>query len=101
MYGYQMTIDVGMLFRRMYCCKCGTKLKRRSTSRLIKEGELGYDYSRNFGCHYILGPLSAPQIHVRYVYVCPNCKQVTTYEQQCEIAKKQKQAKTKILEEKK
>ncbi len=101
MSSFEAEIDVGMLFRRMYCCKCGTKLKRCSTSRLIKEGELGYDNSRKFGRYHILIPSSTPQIHVRYVYVCPNCKQVITYEQQCEIAKKQKQAKTKILEEKK
>lgn len=99
MNGYSMEIDVGMLFRRMYCSKCGTKLKRTNTSRLVKKGELGYD--EHLAMRWIIVPASTPQVHVRYVYVCLNCKQVTTYEQQCIIAKKQKQAKTKILDTKK
>ncbi len=98
MYGYDMEIDVGVLFRRMYCCKCGTKLKRTSISRLVKKGELGHDE------HLVPMRVAiytySPQIKVRYVYICPKCKQVTTYEQQCQIAKRQRKAKTKILEEK-
>ena len=96
MYSYDMEIKVGMLFRRMYCCKCGTKLKRRSTSRLINKGEVGYDEDPLWGMHWYT---SGSQVTTRYVYICPNCKQVTTYDEQCKIAKKQKQAKTKILEE--
>ncbi len=91
-------IEVGMLFRRMYCCKCGTKLKRDSRSHIYNKGEVGYD-DRPASRGGIL--IDLPQMHVLYVYVCPKCKNVTTYEEQCEIAKKQKQAKTKILEEKK
>ena len=94
--GYEMEIDVGMLFRRMYCCKCGTKLKRRNTSHLYKKGEVGYDENPLPGIHIYAG---TSQVQTRYVYLCPNCKQITTYDQQCIIAKKQKQAKTKILEE--
>ena len=100
MYGFHMEIKVGMLFRRMYCYKCGTKLKRASTSRLVKKGELGYD-EHSLSLRFGAIPMSCPQIHVRYVYVCPKCKQVTSYEEQCQIAKKQKQAKTKILDDKK
>ncbi len=96
MYDFHLEIKRGMLFRRMYCCKCGTKLKRRSTSRLVNKGEIGYINNILPGI-YFGGPTS--QIQVRYVYICPNCKQITTYDQQCIIAKKQKQAKTKILEE--
>ncbi len=99
MYSYEMSIKVGLLFRRMYCFKCGTKLKRRRTSHLYKKGEVGYKEDRHGYGHYILGPLPSQQIRVQYVYICPNCKQITTYDQQCIIAKKQKQAKTKILEE--
>lgn len=95
MHSFHMRIEFGMLWRRMYCCKCGTKLKRRSTSKLVNKGELGYENMKYL--HIYGGPTS--QIQVRYVYLCPNCKQITTYDQQIIIAKKQKQAKTKILDE--
>lgn len=97
MAGYSVEINFGMLFRRMYCSRCGTKLKRQSYSSEHRKGELGYE--KHFRPRISVSSLET-QIIVRYDYVCPYCKRVTTYEQQCLIAKKQKKAKTRILDSK-
>lgn len=91
--GYEATIPSGMIFRRMYCCKCGTKLNKCKTSKVYQKGEIGYQ-------NHILGHptigMDKKEI-ATYVYKCPCCSRVTTYEEQLRISKVQKQSKSLIL----
>ena len=94
--GYKGTIDVGMLFRKMYCHKCGNILKRKKVSNIYKKGEPGY-------VNTILGSptIGMDRIElVEYIYHCPNCSSEITYDEQCIVAKKQKRLKKRILVEK-
>ena len=93
--GYETEIPVGMIFRRMFCHKCGTKLKKEKMTKLIKKGEEGY--SNDILGHSTLGMSEISRS--LYVYKCPNCNSLISYEKQCVFAKKQKQLKKKILDE--
>lgn len=35
--GYKGTIDVGMIFKKMYCKNCGTKLKIKKNTEIVKK----------------------------------------------------------------
>jgi predicted RNA-binding Zn-ribbon protein involved in translation (DUF1610 family) len=84
--GYEAKIPAGMIFRKMYCCKCGAKLNKRKTSEVRHKGEPGYK-------DYILGHATIGMDTVEvasYVYQCPNCGNTVTYEEQLAISKAQK-----------
>lgn len=96
--GRMLTIPVGMVFRKMYCHQCGAKLKKEKTSKVYKKGELGY--TNQLPGHFGEIPLGMSELEkVGYFYQCPNCKLAITYDEQCMIAKKQKQLKKIILTE--
>ncbi len=40
--GYETEIPVGMIFKKMFCHKCGTKLIKMKITKLYKKGENGY-----------------------------------------------------------
>ena len=92
--GWEMEIPTGMLFKKMYCSKCGEALKKQKITKIYKKGEEGFQ-------NHILGK---PQIGMKqitkchYVYVCPNCNNMTTYDQQSAIRKKQRQCHKKIID---
>lgn len=94
--GYKETIDVGMIFKKMYCKKCGTKLKIKKNKIIVKKGDEDYS-SRMPGKGNALGMSS--YYDATYVYYCPNYGLETTYDEQCILAKKQKLLKKKILDE--
>lgn len=94
--GYKGTIDVGMLFRKMYCHKCGVKLKIKKNIDIVSKGDEGYS-NRMPGMGNALGMSS--YYDVSYIYCCPTCGLETTYDEQCIVAKKQKLSKKKILNE--
>jgi RNase P subunit RPR2 len=37
--GYKGTIDVGMLFKKMFCQNCGTRLRIKKNSQIINKGD--------------------------------------------------------------
>lgn len=93
--GYELEIPTGMLFRKMYCSKCGEKLKLQKQSQTIKKGEEGYQ-------SHILGHTTIGMTEItkaEYVYICPECGQITTYDRQLQIRKRQKLLHTKIVDE--
>ena len=93
--GYEFTAPLGMLFRKMYCHKCGNKLKKKKESRIFRKGEPGYSND-------ILGQSTIGMDRIEkawYVYWCPDCNTKITYGEQCIIAKEQKKQKKKILKE--
>ena len=96
--GWQGTtteIELGMFFRKMYCHKCGTQLKREKITKIFKKGEPGFT-THLPGTHAI-GMDRLKNSH--YIYKCPNCDSRISYDAQCIVAKKQKQLNAKILSE--
>ena len=93
--GYEAEIPIGMLFRKMYCAKCGEKLKLQKRSRIIKKGEEGF--RSHFGRRYIIGMTEIKK--TEYDYICLQCQQITTYDEQLQIRKQQKLLGKKILED--
>lgn len=89
--GFQ--IDAGMIFKKMYCHKCGTKLKKEKTSTILRNGDKGF--SRHSGKGITFGP-GYNKVYT-YYYVCPQCKNAITYEAQLKISKIQKQKSRNIL----
>ena len=93
--GYESTISLGMLFKKMYCHKCGNLLKRKKISNIYKKGESNYS-------NYVLGHATIGMDRIEkvyYIYHCPDCGSEITYEDQCIIAKKQKLLNKKILDQ--
>lgn len=92
--GYELTIPAGMIFKKMYCHKCGTTLNKIKVSKVYKKGDIGYT-------NQIAGLTAIGMDKIEkayYIYRCNNCGLEITYEEQCIIAKKQKKEKKKILE---
>lgn len=93
--GYEVEIPVGMIFKRMFCHKCGTKLKKLKITEEFKKGEEGFQ--NTLLGHHTLGMTAISKAY--YIYMCPNCGSIISYNDQCVIAKKQKLLKKKILNE--
>ena len=86
-------IPIDMLFIKMYCSKCGQRLKLKKRSEVHYFGDSYYQY---FG---IYSSLDLKQTKIDYVYYCPNCNTTITYERQREIRKMQKKNGSLILSE--
>ena len=93
--GYESTISLGMVFKKMYCKKCGSILKKKKISTTYKKGEP--NYSKDILCHATIGMDRIERVY--YIYHCPNCGLEITYDEQCVVAKKQKLLKQKIINE--
>lgn len=91
--GYESEISVGMLFKKMYCFKCGGKLKKQKVSNISKKGEDGYS-GRILG-HATIGMDKVEK--VGYIYKCSKCGLEISYDEQLRISKIQKRLKKKIL----
>ena len=91
--GFEITIPVGMIFKRMFCHKCGAQLKKEKITKIYKKGEEGY--SNKILGHSTLGMSEISNSY--YIYMCTNCGSKINYDYQCIIAKRQKLLKKKIL----
>ena len=93
--GYELKMPVGMIFKKMYCGKCGAKLQKHKVSTVYKKGDPGYENHLNG--HSTIG--MNEKEHISYVYQCPDCYQVISYREQLEVAKIQKSSGSKIIHE--
>lgn len=93
--GYEAEIPAGMVFKKMYCHKCGEKFKIKKISYILKKGEDGY--SNDILGHPTIG-MDKKEIWY-YIYKCPNCGFEISYDEQVRISKIQKKKKKKILTE--
>ena len=93
--GYESKIPVGMILRKMYCHRCGVQLKIEKLSNIYQKGD--NEYSNKILGHSTLGMDKLEQ--VCYIYRCPNCNTKITYEDQCLVAKKQKEYNKIIFDE--
>lgn len=92
--GYKGTIAAGMIFKKMYCHNCGTKLKIKKSTIIISKSEEKYS-NKMPGKGNSVGMSS--YYDVTYLYWCPICDKTITYDEQCIVAKKQKQLKQRII----
>lgn len=93
--GATVSIPVAMLFKKYYCHKCGEHLKRQKVTETLNPGDHGYEAAKDqiFDNHMIHGSISVTE----YVFRCPTCNTTVTFDEQEDIATKQKHAKTHIL----
>ena len=95
--GTEIYMPFGMVFRRMWCTNCGTKLKRHKISTVYRRGDEGYKSKMRAGgaTFYNLETYTK----ITYDYQCPECGKITTYEEQVKLAKIQKKLGKKVLRE--
>ena len=91
--GYETHIPVGMIFRKMYCHRCGIQLKKEKITKVFKRGEQGY--SDDILGHPTIGMSEIAKSEC--IYKCPNCSNTITYDEQLHIHKLQKKLKHTIL----
>jgi predicted RNA-binding Zn-ribbon protein involved in translation (DUF1610 family) len=96
--GATASIPVAMLFKKYYCHKCGERLKRQKVKKTLNPGDLGYEAAEKelFHGHRMVGK-SGPISVTEYVFNCPTCGNTISFEEQEDIAAKQKDAGTHIL----
>ena len=95
--GYESEMDIGMLLRKMYCQHCGTRLKVKKNSKIVRKGDEGFSTRLGHtGQGRAIGMSSVER--VTYIYECPNCHHKITYDEQCYVAKEQRRLKKKVLE---
>jgi len=93
--GYESSISLGMIFKKMYCHKCGFKLEKKKISNIYKKGDP--NFSNDILGRRQIGMDRKEVVH--YIYRCPNCSSEITYDEQCKVTKKQKKLKRIILNE--
>ncbi len=93
--GHVYQIPGGMLYRKMYCKSCGTRLKIKKHTRLIKKGDKDFDIRMGMPGPINIGMSSYDS--ATYTYWCPSCRTEITYEEQRYVAKEQKRTNSRIL----
>ena len=96
--GATVSIPVAMLFKKYYCHKCGERLKRQKVTQALNPGEPGYEAAWNDvrSNMNIVGKRGSISV-THYVFHCPTCNTTMTFEEQEDIAVKQKYANSRIL----
>lgn len=91
--GSETSIPLGMIFRKMYCFKCGTKFKKKKITVYLKKGDKGF--TKQIAGITTIGMDKLKKSH--YEYKCPNCNLEISYYDQCKVVKVQKELKKQIL----
>lgn len=96
--GATVSIPVAMIFKKYYCHKCGERLKRKKVTETFNSGDPGYEIAWNqiYSNMHIGGKRGAVSV-TEFVFACSTCDTTITFEEQEEIAVKQKYAKSHIL----
>ena len=86
-------MPIGMLFRKMFCAKCGAKLAKKQIRRTYQRGEPGF--RNTLSDRSTVNVLSYTT--VTYIYHCPNCMNQISYDDQVIVSKKQAALGKKVL----
>ena len=81
-----------MVFKRYYCSKCGSRLKREKTHRIVTKDDIDY-----FKYHeYNTFPRRDHDVY-EYRFKCPSCESRMSFEEQCIVDRIQKVNRRKLL----
>lgn len=83
------------IFKKMYCHKCGERMKKRTESTLYEKGDIGYTNP-----HLFKTPIGMNKMETKtWIYFCKRCGNIQSIKQQIEISKLQKKLGRNILTE--
>ena len=85
MNGTSYTIPFGMIFKKHYCAKCGAKLEKEKTHRVVTKDDKDYYLYHNFG-HF---PRRDYDVY-EHRFLCPECGARASYNEQCVMERIQK-----------
>lgn len=90
--GKSISLPLGMMYKRYHCVKCGTKLRKERTHRVVTEDDKDYyryqDHEKFPRRDYdVYG----------YQFMCPSCGARIAYDEQCIIARIQKKQGFRVL----
>lgn len=92
MNGKNISIPFGMVFKKYYCFKCGTRLVKERTHRVVTKDDKDYYQFHD----YNMFPRVAHDVY-SYRFKCPSCKARISFDEQCIIERIQKKFKSKAL----
>lgn len=92
----EISMPIGMLFRKMYCAQCGNLLERKKVKETHRRGEPGFRNTLTDRSTINVGSYTK----IYYVYYCPRCKSVISYKDQKVIAREQSKQNRNITEDK-
>ena len=92
MNGKSWSIPFGMVFKKYYCSKCGEKLVKEKTHRVVTKDDLDY-YQYHEKNMYPRSPVDV----YSYRFRCNNCRKAITFNEQCILEIIQKKYNTKVL----
>ncbi len=84
--GSETEIPLEMIFKKMYCHKCGAQLLKKKITHVCKKGDS--NFYPHMGGKRTLFMTQIKMSH--YIYKCPNCGSTISYDDQCVVAKAQK-----------
>lgn len=83
------------IFKKMYCHKCGERIKKKTESTLYYKGDIGYTNP-----HLFKTPIGMDKMEKKkWIYFCQRCGNTQSCKQQIEISKLQKKLGRNILTE--
>lgn len=92
MNGKSYSIPYGMVFGKYHCAKCGTKLEKERTHRLVTQ------YDRDYYQYHRFGTFPQRDYDVYgYRFKCPSCNARISFNEQCIVKSIQKQQGSFIL----
>lgn len=90
--GKHISIPFGMVFKKYYCSKCGTKLEKEKTHRVVTKDDWDYYQYHDYGRF----PRRDYDVY-GYQFKCSCCGDRISFDEQCIIEKIQKKRKNIIL----
>lgn len=81
-----------MVFKKYYCSKCGTKLEKEKTHRVVTKDDKDYYQYHEYGTF----PQYDHDVY-SYRFKCPSCEARISFDEQCAIEKIQKRYKRFVL----
>ena len=92
MKGKSWSMPYGMVFKKYYCSRCGTKLIKSRTHRIVTKNDKDYYQYHEVG--------NFPRLDYDvygYEFKCVKCNKKISYKEQCIIERIQKKCKQKVL----
>ena len=84
--GKSYSLPFGMVFKKYHCAKCGAKLEKERTHRVVTKDDKDYYRYHNYGTF----PRRDYDVY-DYRFKCPDCGRRVSFEEQCIIEKIQKE----------